>query len=246
LLKIYTLKNHIVSPRNSSHKLHTLHNPKQIAGWDQNRDLSKSISKLCHPATITKTHKTNKKNKERNERKKTRKQGKNNGPRPRTKLSTTKPQTLKPSLPTEAAEGKQQHQDHDQRLLRHAAYQKHPYPCDYDSVQRSRTWSPRETSPYPLPPPRAPPKKGLFFHQLAHCESSRHIELVVILNTPKSWTYLKISRRLLDSKLRFWVRCLLGLAWRFFASLCLHRGPLRTQLCVTRKTRWHEKKQNTR
>lgn len=187
-------------------------------------------------------------NKPKKQRKKTRKQGKKNGSRPRTKLSTTKPQTLKPSLPTEAAEGKQQqqHQDHDQRLLRHAAYQKHPYPCDYDSVQRSRTWSPRETSPYPLPPPRAPQKKGLFFHKLAHCESSRHIELVEILNTPKSSTYLKISRRLLDPKLRFWVRCLLGLGWRFFALLCLHWGPLRTQLCVTRKTHWHEKKQNTR
>lgn len=106
-------------------------------------------------------------NKPKKQRKKTRKQGKKNGSRPRTKLSTTKPQTLKPSLPTEAAEGKQQqqHQDHDQRLLRHAAYQKHPYPCDYDSVQRSRTWSPRETSPYPLPPPRAPPKKRSLLSQ---------------------------------------------------------------------------------
>jgi hypothetical protein len=104
-------------------------------------------------------------------------------------LLTTKPQTLKPSQPTEAAEGKQQqqHQDHDQRVLRHATCQKHPYPCDCDRVQRSRTWSPRETSPYPLPPARAPPEKGLFFHKLAHCEWSRHNELVIILKYSKEF-----------------------------------------------------------
>jgi hypothetical protein len=161
------------------------------------------------------------KTKQRKKRKKeNKKAGKNNRPRPRTKLSTTKTQTLKPSLPTEAAEGKQQqqHQDHDRRLLRHAAYQKHPYPCDYDRAQRSRSWSPRETSPYPLPPPRAPPKKGLSFHKLAHCESSRHIELTIIVkysiefNLPESLEVVAWSQAAFLGSLLAW----LGLAWLGF------------------------------